>query len=345
MRPVSLLRFTLNIMAGLPALVLLALLSGCQPKQSNQQAVVEGTIEFPSSNKIYLYSYADSIDLYLSHMTILDSSLIDKNGRYSFSIHVNSSLLFNLESGNDNLATNLFISPGDQIILNFTGKQHQPEIVPGTNEAKYNSYLIQFLDSFYKDPLTKQNYYIVSNYMDLAQFSSYNEERKQKQLAFFDSFFKRDSLKKEFKDHALNSIYYGIAVDRLVYLWKKRMKGENVKADSSFLRFETPAFIENEDALQSPSYIRFLNLYIKDEFERMVERGELPVDRSGKLIPPVEKYKLAIRLLHKRYSDIVLYNILADDMHDVASSTSQRFSKNISLDILLMNFKKKYNLQ
>jgi hypothetical protein len=322
----------------------IALFIGCFHGSDDKKTIIKGHIEFPVSDKIYFYSYRDTAATYLETMSVIDSSLIDKNGNYAFSLSPKILSSFNLVSGGNNLATNLFITPGEKIILNFIGKNNQPEFFPSGEAAKFNSYLVKFIDTFYKVQATKQEYYIATNYMDINAFASYNETRKQKQLEFFNSFFKYDPLKKDFKDYALNSIYYSIAADRLMYLWKKRMKGETVTADSSYFSFATPSFIENKNALLCPSYIRFLNLYIKDTFERMVERGELPLIKSEKLIPQVEKYKLALRLLKKPYCDVVLYNIIVGDLNDVAEKNHASHSSGISLDSLTVCFINKYGL-
>ena len=125
--------------------------------------------------------------------------------------------------------------------------------------------------------------------MDIHQFTTYNNNRKQKQLNFFAKFFANDSINTDFRNYVVNTINYGIAVDRLMYIWKKRMKSENIYGDSTYFSFETPDFIENINAFNCPAYIRFLNLYIKDTYERMVEKGELTIDKSEVLKPSVEK--------------------------------------------------------
>jgi hypothetical protein len=320
--------------------------TGCfsDHKENGSESNVKGHIQFPEKDKIYFYSYADSIDLFTDHKSAMDSAMIDKDGNYSFPLHHKNPLVFNLVNGDKNLVTNFFITPGDHLKINFVGKDQKIEIFPSGNAARYNAYLVKFLYAFYQEPLAKQQYYIVSNYMDLSQFTSYNETRRQEQVSFFKNFFRDDSLTKEFKDYALNTINYGAAVDRLMYLWKKRMKGEHVEADSTYFNFETSSFIENQDAFSTPSYSRFLNLYIKDTYERMVEHGELPLNKSEKLIPQVEKFKLAIKLLNRPYRDAVLYTIIPGDMNDVGNMNAQHAPSNISLDSMIVWFTHKYRI-
>jgi hypothetical protein len=210
-------------------------------------------------------------------------------------------------------------------------------------ESNYNKFLLQFIDSFYQGE-NKHEYYIATNYMDILEFTTYNEKRKQKQLFFFNTFFKNDSINTDFKDYALNTINYGIAVDRLMYLWKKRMKSENIFGDSSFFAFETPSFIENRGAFNCPAYIRFLNLYIKDEYERKVEKGELPLDKSEKLVPEVEKYRLALRLLKKPYCNVVIYNIIQIDMNGIGNESTIDAPSVNSMDSMESWFRRKYSI-
>jgi hypothetical protein len=316
-------------------------LHGNKPRST----IIKGNIRFPQAGKIYFYSYADTAGLYLGKKSPLDSSVVDKNGNYSFSLNCKTPCVFDLKCGDAILVTNLFIKEGDEIKLNFAGKNNQPEIFPASREARQNTFLLMFLDTFYREPAAGQVYYIGTNYMDIGRFVSYNESRRQKQLDLFNSFFKNDSVEKEFNAYVLSTINYGIAVDRLMYLWKKRMKGEGVRADSSYFSFETPAFIENREALNCPAYIRFLNLYIKDEYERMVERGELPHSNTEKLIPQVEKYKLALNLLKKPYRDVVVYNIILGDMNDVTEENNLHRTSVPTLDSLSAWFKRKYSIQ
>jgi len=123
------------------------------------------------------------------------------------------------------------------------------------------------------------------------------------------------------------------------------MKGENIKIDSSYFEFETPAFIENKDAINCPAYIRFLNLYIKDNYERMVEHGDLPTEKSGKLIPGVEKYKLALKTLKQPMRDVVIFNIIYNDIQDNIMWDNIRKSSDLPMDSLMKLFTDKYSVQ
>ena len=319
---------------------------GCnnQKKVDINSTVIEGHLQNPLSNKIYFCTYIDSNSLFLGNKTAIDSSQIDDKGYYSFLILNKTPLVFNLESDSKILASNLFLIPGHHLQIDFKSINNIPEINTSNKESKYNNFLLQFIDSFYQNKSVYHEYYISTNYMDIHQFITYNNNRKQKQLNFFAEFFANDSLNTDFKNYVVNTINYGIAIDRLMYIWKKRMKSENIFGDSTYFSFETPDFIENKNAFNCPAYIRFLNLYIKDTYERMVEKGELPIDKSEVLKPSVEKYKLAIKLLNKPFRNVVLYNIIYNEMNSLGKNNHADSLITNSLDSMDSWFCKKYSL-
>ncbi len=322
----------------------LILIGGCNQKAGNgeQGTIISGNIQFPETNKLYFYSFADSVDFFLARQTPIDSALIQANGDFSFHLTNGAQYVFKLQLNGKELLSNLLILPGDKLEINFYGKQHTPKIVPYGNAAKFNSFLLKFVDKFYKEKEVKNEYYIASNYMDPNHYEIYTNKRKKDMLNFFNSYFENDSILPVYSSFVVNSIYYELASDRLMYLWKKRMKGEPIAPDSSFFYFTEPSFVQNSSAFVTPSYIRFLNLYIKDTYERMVERGELPLNKKDKLIPSVEKYRIASELLDGTFEDAALYSIIVNDGNDVSDSTINVYKTRTSLDALKASFKSKY---
>jgi hypothetical protein len=294
---------------------------------------------------MYFYSYPDTFATYLGVKSAIDSSDIDKNGNYSIEFHAPKSYAFDLVCGDSNLVSNLIVVPGSELKINFVQKGNKPEIFPGGEDAKFNTYLLMFVDTFYRNPDTKRDYYIVTNFMSIEEFTKYNINRQNKMLEFYHNYFGDIKLRKEYSDYALNTINYGIGVDRLMYLWKKRMKVENVKADSSYFKFITHSYLENKDGFNCPAYIRFLNLYIKDVYERKIEEGELVVNPQNGLKPQVEKYKLSKKLLNEPYSNIVISNIVVSDVNDVTENEITPAMINLSLDSLDKWFVNKYSIQ
>ena len=301
---------------------------------------IKGKIQFPPGEKIYCYSYTDSLDLLLDRKLPIDSAIIDKDGNFSLNPPFKNAWSFDLRCGKNYLVNNLILLPGSSLKINFFGKENKPEIFPSGDAENFNNFLLRLSKDFYQDADPKNVYYIATNYMDINQFSEYNKTRKENMMNLFNNMFQGKTLNKDFYNYAVNTINYGIAIDRLMYLWKKRMKRQPVTPDSSYLDFETPSFVDNKEALNCPSYNRFLYLYIKDVYEDKVEKGELPESGSGKLIPQVEKYKLAMKLLTRPCLDVVMYNIILSDTPDSARAPAEK----LPLDSLMASFRQKYSM-
>ena len=315
---------------------------GCKPQTRGRAGVilVHGTIGSPTGTYAYLHSYPDTQSVYGMDKVITDSCIIGEEGAFELVMPAGFPVSFDLSDGKDFLVSNLFACPGDEVRIDFKGKERIPEVNVDSETGRFNFFLILLADSFYIDPAAKHAYYVTSNYLDGQQYEQYTNERRQRELKLFSDYFQDDSLRREYREYALNTIQYGIALDRLMYVWKKRMKGQNVVIDPTYFAFLTPGFIQNPSGLNCPGYIRFLNLYIKESYERKLDTGELTPGAG--LNPSVEKFKLAEQLLSPPYSRAVLYNIIQGDMHDISGGDSVS-EKKLSLDSMVSYFKVKYS--
>jgi hypothetical protein len=141
-------------------------------------AIVKGSSDLPAGSKIYFYAYGNRAEKYAGAKTLLDSSVIGSNGDYSFSITLDHPTVFDLRTctetvvcANPFLTSDLFISPGAQITLNFKGKRNNPEIInPSTDAERLNDYILKSVNKFYKDTEAAAVFYIGANYMDCSIF-------------------------------------------------------------------------------------------------------------------------------------------------------------------------------
>ncbi len=286
--------------------------------QAGTGAVIEGTIDAPEDSMVYLFAYADSLDRYIDRMTAIDSAVLDAGGRFTMHPAVTAPAIFSLRHANTDLVANGLLLPDSRLSFRFMGRDHRPRIEPIGMAARFNAYLIQFQDSFYRGKEAYRIYYIVANFMSPDEFARYTVDRKKRMQAFFDGFFGSDSLPPPCRSLARYSIDYEFASDRLMYVWKKRMKGESERPDSAFFDFLTPAFVDNADALVSPSYIRFVNLYIKHLYETAVENAAWAGHLSRADIPAVARYRLCDSLLTPPVRDAVFYDLFITDRQDLS---------------------------
>jgi len=335
-----------TLLRGAVAAAFAVSLAACgmpRPQQVETGVVIEGTIDAPNDSMVYLFAYADSLDRYVDRMTAIDSAVLEAGGRFAMHPAATAPTVFSLRHANTDLVANGLLLPGSRLSFRFMGRGHKPRIEPIGMAARYNAYLIQFQDSFYREKDAYRIYYIVANFMSPDEFARYTHERKERMLAFFDAFFGSDSLPPPCRALARYSIDYEIASDRLMYVWKKRMKGESERPDSAFFDFLTPEFVDNPDALVSPSYIRFVNLYIEHLYETNVENASRAGDLSRADIPAVARYRLCDSLLTPPVRNAVFYNLFITDGQDL-SAGHDAMPASRDPDTLRAAFELKYHL-
>jgi hypothetical protein len=311
----------------------------------SDKTVVRGVIERPASGYVYFYSYADSGDYFMGITSALDSALPDAKGYFVLEPEVKQYCYFSLFYDRKDLVTNLVVHENDRLDIDFIGEQRVPKIVSKGNTSAFNTYLLKFTDEFYHKPAVKKEYYVSSNYMEVGPYAEYTDKRRLAMMDYYSNYFKGEQLDPLFLDYTLLAIKYEFGCDRLMYLWKKRMKGELIFPDSSYLAFVNPEYLSNEDALLSPSYIRFVNLYIKEMYERKLESGEFLKVGSTPIIANVEKYKIASSLLNGKVRDVVYYNLAFNELKAMNSLSDSLHSSRQSPELVLKAFEQKYGLK
>ncbi|HMT28441.1 MAG TPA: hypothetical protein PKD91_04095 [Bacteroidia bacterium] len=88
-----------------------------------------------------------------------------------------------------------------------------------------------------------------------------------------------------------------------------------------------------------------MNLYLNDTYERLVEKGELPIIKGDSLRPSVERFYLAHNLFSPRFRNAVLINLLRNDLNDVVAREISTGTPKTNLDSLTYVFKKKYSIK
>ncbi len=326
--------------------LLFCLAVGCKSTSDKIDAnsvVIKGHTDYNKGTKLFLFGYADSADLFLDNLSAMDTSLVDENGDYYFSLKKSLNTVCELQTIDSVLIPILYLTPGKELIINFSSENHNPDYNTSSIEARYNEYFLKLIDTFYKEPEAKQFYYISSNFLEIEQFDKYITQRRDRQLAFYDDYFENANADSNFKNFAYNQINYQYGTDKMYWVIKKRMKGVKLKIDSAYYNFLTPSFIQNEKAIACPAYIRFLKFYLKNTYERKVEKdleNKLPV-----AIPATEKYNIAVHDFKGLALKAALYNIIYDDMYGIGNNEIYNNIPLKSFDRLLILFKQKYSIK
>lgn len=285
-------------------------------EETENFTVVKGETEFSPGSTIDIYAYPDAFQKYLNKKTIIASTRVDSRGRFLFSTHFDQPSAFDLKLGNKILASNLFLCPGDQLIINFRDTISSPQITSEENGARNNQFLLLFNEKFFKESKTKRDYYINSNFLAAGEYSEFLKNRRLQERKLYKEFFAKSPPRKEFETYVQSEINYQYAVDKLMYLWKKGIKNKQAHASNDYYDFLSKEFIENPAALNSPSYVRFLNLY----FTYLYEEHLFKIRQTQKLHredQALEKTMLAKKTFSGLSLQIITLNILNEEAHSV----------------------------
>lgn len=274
--------------------------------------IIKGKIEFSPGNSIDLYAYPDEFQKYLNKKIIIASVPVGKTGEFSFLLNFYQPSAFDLKIGNRILVSNLFLCPNDEITINFDGAELNPRITLNAKGGKSNQFLLIFDEKFFKTPRIKRDYYINSNFLRADEYSEYLKARRIQELRSYDEYFSDAPPRKEFATYVLSEINYQYAVDKLMYLWKKGIKNKQVDVSNDYYDFVSKDFIENPAALNSPSYVHFLNLYFIKLYEEQQIRIQQAGNRNG-MHESLEKITVAEQNFSGLSRQIITLNILKDE--------------------------------
>lgn len=289
-------------------------------EETQKLTIIKGKVEFSRGSSIDLYAYPDLFQKYLNKKILVASVPVDSRGKFSFFFNFYQSSAFDLKIGNRILVSNLFLCPGDQIIINFRDSASSPQITPNAKGGRNNRFLLLFNENFFKEPKIKRDYYINSNFLQTDEYSEFLNKRRLQQLKFYNEFFAESPPEKDFATYILSEINYQYAVDKLMYLWKKGIKNKKVNAGRDYYDFLSNDLIENPAAINSPSYVHFLNLYFTNLYEKQlykIQQSKNPY-RTDQAI---EKISVAKQNFSGLSLHIVTLNILNDEANSVDIKT------------------------
>ena len=279
---------------------------------------IKGKIIFSSGNSIDLYAYPDLFQKFLNKKIIIASAPVDSRGKFSFSFNFYQSSAFDLKIGNRILASNLFLCPGDQLTINFPDTAKGPEITSNAKGGRNNRFLLLFNEKFFKDPKTMRDYYINSNFLPINEYVEFLKTRRTNQFKLYEEFFAESPPEEVFSTYIQSEINYQYALDKLMYLWKKGIKNKQVYTGSDYYDFLSQDFIENPVALNSPSYVHFLNLYFTNLYEEHLLKIQQP-KTLNRVDLTFEKLMVAKQIFSGLSLHVITLNILNDESNSVDS--------------------------
>ena len=303
-------------------------------KSASRKAIVEGQIDpgFTKGRYIYFYQFTDSLSLFFYEKKATDSCLLNPDGSFKMEIaNWPASGFFDLGTRELVFARNYFLEPGSHLKLNFEGKEMPLKLKSYEDIGKYNIFLQVFNDTFYRNPVVKRNYFVISNYMLAPDYAVYIGKRRKEQFDFYKNYFRRQEIDSTFQTWFEKETDYNWANDKTYFLWKKRTRHEEVPLDTSY--FDFLQVVKNDDpkALNCPGYTRFIELYINELYQQEIFR--LPEGMN----PAMEKCRLAKKYLQGTGQKIAYYNILRDELYSVDAHLTENRKKHFAFVDSLVN--------
>ena len=328
-------------------LLLVLILTGCHVRENPQDTVLKGRIGFACKGSLFLVGYADSIDKFLGKKSTMDTATIDENGNYRFVLHPQGPNIYDLKSADSLWLPSIYICPTNKLVINFNEKNKDPRIDTSNLEGMYNDFRVKLTYKFFKENTVNQFYYIGANYITINQFDTFVQGRKKQMIVFFDNYFKGQNISPDFKKYALAEINYQYGIDKMMYVWKHRIKNKDIIPDSAYYRDITnKIYLENPDAMFGPAYYHYLNLYVNNIYgESLVKNASRPEMNQKLFAEPIEKIEIAFYSLGLHYQDIVICNIIAGEMSNTEYQRLKAANSARTYQALLVWFEKKYKYQ
>lgn len=285
-------------------MILCAMLLIMSCGRQNDTAIIRGKISGHSNENLFFHCFKNETDKYLNLKSKTDSCKTDKEGNFTFKINTESPKLFDLRLEDEFLCSNLFISNGDELKLSFSGNELLPMADKSTRAGLYNSFLLEFINRFFKEPTEKHKYYIESNHYSLPAYQNYTQCRRSMQKNLYEKYFQKMEVDSSFRNFILNEIDYEYVNDNLMLYWKRRMKySQNLKDSTNKYGFLSEVKLMNTEALLSPAYYRFIHLFVNDKLAQEIESKIIPLDGS------LEKRKICYKYFKGKYLQIALSDL------------------------------------
>lgn len=297
------------------------LFTACNPfsKNSSQSAFIEGKIpsNFTRKKILYFYRYTDSLSLFFCEKKLTDSCEIKPDGSFKLEVkNWGSDGFFDLGTTEFTFAKNYFLEPNQNLHLFFEGNEMPLKLSTYQDIGEYNLFLQTFYDTFFREPATKRNYFVISNFMLAPDYAVYINERRENQKLFYKNYFNGKEINNTFKTYFEKELDFNWANDKVYFLWKKRTRQEFVPLDTTYFDFLKVINLDDPSALISPAYPRFIGLYLTELYQQQLPNLPLGYKQAS------FKANVAQAKLTGLGKKIAFYQILRDELTGINSATN-----------------------
>lgn len=264
--------------------------------QANNYAILTGKITHPVHEKASLYVITDLLTL---DKTII-STPVSPDGSFVLALSADKPLLVRFEHAYENMM--IYMVPGERTNVTFEGERMWETIKYTGDGAANNNYLVQYFNKFEKE--IDQTYIdINAEGMNSFQFAKYANERKEKQLAFYNQYTASHTFTNGFDNFAMGDIIYNWGFDRLRYAVMQNW----LLDDANYFQFLDEVPLQNDHLISSDVYTKFLLAYTDYlEYKERQDKNSL----LSHLPSYQQKYDLAKSRLHGNLRYFILAKLL-----------------------------------
>ncbi|MCF8254593.1 MAG: hypothetical protein K9H61_09255 [Bacteroidia bacterium] len=297
-------------------------------KNSSLSVTIKGKIDpnFSRTKTIYLYQFTDSLGLFFGEKRVVDSCNIKQDGAFEFTILPSQSgAFFDLGTSEFVFARNYYVEAGESIQLNFEGNTMPLTLTSYAEAGRYNQFMQIFADTFYREPNIKKEYFNTSNFLLAPAYATYINQRKDKQIEFYQNYFRGQKLDSNFAYFFEKETLFNWANDKIYFLWKKRTRQEFVPLDTSYFDFLQLVNSDDARALICPGYSRYVTLLLSELYQEDV--FNYPMGYSQALY----KAQRAKDFFKGTGLKMAYHRILKDELQSINSNVNENQTEQIAL--------------
>ncbi|MFY0675175.1 MAG: TlpA family protein disulfide reductase [Bacteroidia bacterium] len=320
----------------------LSVFFSCSNASEPNVAKINGTADF---NGQWLYLVKP--DPWQIRASIIDSSLIDSDGKFSFSADIPEMQEY-LISGRGFFITNVFLENGFDLNVNVKGKGNKgKEVAFDGAGSTINTFWYNFSNKYYAQGGYNDKYKKLVSENEPMAFKEAYTTYASKQFEVLDSFFKAEKPSKYFVEWAESFVEYSSISKNYTYLFHKpRFSKSNgyLNVEDEYYEFLKKVSLKKEPKVVHSAYNDFIYFFIVDHKMRNLSgstnallgsiefaKNELPMPVANRAIAHLLKDQIQVASTRDDYS------LLRQQMANLeASENTEKYA-----EFLAFNFKQK----
>lgn len=262
---------------------------------------IEGTVLGGMTRKLSLVLYTDPVTLEEETIDIK----MKAGNRFTLDLELSEPRIGELRYGHEKV--DVYLEPGDQLSLSFTGTNFLKTLFyKGGRAANHNNYLKDKAEKFQSFEGNLQNQ--IKNSSPF-QFTAYMDKVLEDKHLYVDTYHHAHAFSNQFLDFAKASVDYWYAYNLLNYPWENPLhhhKEGPLKVQEGYYDFLNTIPAVNEEALPGLNYVYFLDLYMDYQKAHPNNKGMTVYQMAEKYLAgePLSYYQAKLLTMNCRRGNV-----------------------------------------